>query len=134
MSAGYIALAVILSGIAGSLTDWLFYGVMFHKKYGDTPQTWRMEAGKSEGKNITISTLLGFVICGVFIATCLLYGIREHHKVFHLALLIWLMVPVPLVIVNSIYIRMNRLLIISHSLAWLVRLAVTALIFVWLSH
>ena len=30
-------LAVVLSGLAATFTDWLFMGVLFHKKYIATP-------------------------------------------------------------------------------------------------
>ena len=39
-------LAVVLSGLATTFTDWLFMGALFHKKYSDTPEIWRIKPGQ----------------------------------------------------------------------------------------
>jgi hypothetical protein len=31
-------LAVVVSGLGASVTDWLFMGVLFHNKYLETPE------------------------------------------------------------------------------------------------
>ncbi len=50
-------LAVVLSGLATSITDWLFMGVLFHNKYLATPEIWRLKAGQSETRGIVLSSL-----------------------------------------------------------------------------
>ena len=47
-------LAVLLSGVASSFTDWLFMGVLFHDKYLATPEIWRGSPGQPEGSRIFI--------------------------------------------------------------------------------
>ena len=36
-----LALAAIVAGTSVSLTDWLFFGVLFHEKYQMYPEVWR---------------------------------------------------------------------------------------------
>jgi hypothetical protein len=36
-----MALAILLSGLAVSMTDWFFFGVLFHDKYLAYPEIWR---------------------------------------------------------------------------------------------
>jgi len=78
-------LAIVLSGLATTFTDWLFMGVLFHNKYLATPEIWRLKPGQSETRGIVLSSLLGVLSCAAF-------------------------------------------LYLSHSLGWLARFVVTALI------
>ena len=41
-------LAVGASGVAASFTDWLFMGKLFHRKYLETPEIWRVKPGQSD--------------------------------------------------------------------------------------
>jgi hypothetical protein len=38
-------LAVVVSGVAASFTDWVFMGMLFHRKYFETPEVWRLKPG-----------------------------------------------------------------------------------------
>jgi hypothetical protein len=42
--------------------------------------------------------------------------------------------PLPLIVTNALWIKMNPLLALSHSLGWLARFVVTALVAGWLLH
>jgi hypothetical protein len=48
-------LAVVVSGLGASVTDWLFMGVLFHNKYLETPEIWRAKPGQPETTNIIAS-------------------------------------------------------------------------------
>ena len=37
-----VFLAILAAGLATSLTDWLFMGVLFHEKYLAFPEVWRI--------------------------------------------------------------------------------------------
>jgi hypothetical protein len=128
-------LAVVISGFATTFTDWLFMGVLFHKKYLATPEIWRVKPGQSDTRSIVLSSLLGVLSCAVFLYFCVWAGIIvSHQATFYTALLVWVAAPVPIIFSNIVWIKMDPLLGISHSLGWLARFAVTALIGSWLLH
>ena len=55
--------AIAVAGTVGSLTDWLFMGVLFHDAYSRYPEVWR--EGVREGKSYAARLLLagaGFVL------------------------------------------------------------------------
>jgi hypothetical protein len=128
-------LAVIVSGLGASITDWLFMGVLFHDKYLETPEIWRSKPGQPEVANIIASTMIGFVSCAAFLYLCYWTGaLTVHYASFRMAVLAWLVAPLPLIFTNALWIKMNPLLALSHSLGWLARFAVTALVAGWLLH
>jgi hypothetical protein len=125
-------LAVVVSGLATSMTDWLFMGVLFHKKYIDTPEIWRNKPGESETGGIIASSLVGVASCAAFIYLCIWTGVLATHAELHLAGIAWLAGPVPIIFSNIVWIKMHPLLGVSHSLGWLARFVVTGLIAAWL--
>jgi len=128
-------LAVVISGFATTFTDWLFMGVLFHKKYLATPEIWRVKPGQSDTRSIVLSSLLGVLSCAVFLYFCVWAGIIVSHRAtFRTALLVWVAAPVPIIFSNIVWMKMDTLLGVSHSLGWLARFAVTALIGSWLLH
>jgi hypothetical protein len=126
-------LAVVLSGFATTFTDWLFMGVLFHRKYLATPEIWRIKPGQSDTRSIVLSSLLGVLSCGVFLYFCIWSGtIHSHPTTFHTSLLVWLAAAVPIIFSNIVWIKMDPLLGVSHSLGWLVRFVLTGIIGNWL--
>ncbi len=128
-------LAVVLSGFATTLTDWLFMGVLFHKKYLATPEIWRIKPGQNDTRSIVLSSLLGVLSCAVFLYLCIWSGIiLSYRATLHTSLLIWVAAAVPIIFSNIVWIKMDPLLGVSHSLGWLARFVVTGMIGNWLLH
>jgi hypothetical protein len=128
-------LAVVVSGLGASITDWLFMGVLFHNKYLETPETWRGTPGRPEATSIIASSVIGLVSCAAFIYLCYWTGaLSVRHASLRMAVLAWLVAPLPLILTNALWIKMNPFLALSHSLGWLARFGVTALIASWLLH
>jgi hypothetical protein len=125
-------LAVGASGVASSFTDWLFMGKLFHGKYLDTPEIWRIKPGQSDTRYIVASTLLGFLSCAAFIWLCRWVDALTVRSELHMAELVWIAAAVPIILSNIVWIKMNPLLGISHSLGWLARFVISALIGGWL--
>jgi uncharacterized protein DUF1761 len=126
-------LAVVISGFAATFTDWLFMGVLFHKKYLATPEIWRLKPGESETRGITLSSLLGVLSCAALLYFCVWAGtISSHRATLLTTLLVWLAAPVPIIFSNVVWIKMDPLLGASHSLGWLARFVVTGIIGNWL--
>lgn len=124
--------AVVLSGIATSFTDWFFMGVLFHDRYMAAPEVWRGRPGEQQPSRILISMLVGLVSCAAFIYLCWLTNMLAYKSALTLAVIVWLAGPLPLIRTNIAWIRMHPLLGVSHSLGWLARFVVSALIAVWL--
>jgi hypothetical protein len=124
---GRIALAVLASAVISSLTDWLFMGDWLYKRYDRNPEIWRYRGGEGENKAILWSSVLPFLTCGVFVLLCGGLHINSYNVTFTLALAIWLIGPLPLTIVNSLWIKLSPAIATSHALGWLVKLALAAL-------
>jgi len=101
--------------------DWLY------KRYDRNPEIWRYRGGEGENKAILWSSVLPFLTCGVFVLLCGGLHINSYNVTFTLALAIWLIGPLPLTIVNSLWIKLSPAIATSHALGWLVKLALAAL-------
>jgi hypothetical protein len=123
---GPLALATLAGGIASSLTDWFFFGVLFHGKYLENPEVWRKPEG-GETKQIIWSTVVAFFSCAAFILLCAGLQLHTMRSVVKLAIAIWLIAPLPLTITNSFFIKFQKELVFSHSLGWLARLLLFAI-------
>jgi hypothetical protein len=116
-----------------SLSDWYFFGVLFHGRYRRTPGVWRAYRNRADQQLslgaaqalLTVSTL-------VFILVCAHQGWVSARTSIPAAITLWVMVPVPLIAVNTIYIPMDRWIAAGHALGWLARLLLTALLVAWL--
>jgi len=129
-------LAVGASGVATSFTDWLFMGKLFHAKYLETPETWRVKPGSGPGqsdvRSIVASSLLGMVSCAAFIWLARWTDALTVRSELHMAELVWVAAAVPIIFSNIVWIKMHPLLGVSHSLGWLARFAISGLIGGWL--
>jgi hypothetical protein len=121
------SLAFLASAVVASFTDWYFFGVLFHDRYRATPGVWkRYRDKKDETRSIAISELVMSITSLVFIVACAHQGWTSLPNAALAAGIAWLMLPVPLLITNAIYIPMDRLIVVNHSLGWLARLLVSA--------
>ena len=128
----HFLLAILAASIASSFTDWLFAGVLFHDKYLAYPEVWRKELRKDDTGAITWSMILGLLTSAAFMAACIVFNIHGYRSTLEFAALVWLMVPLPLTITNALFIKLHPLIVVSHSLGWLAKLAVAALAAGWL--
>jgi len=124
---GRIALAVLASGLVSSMTDWLFAGDWLYKRYDRNPEIWRYHGGQGENKAILWSSLFPFLTCGVFVVLC--EGLRLHSCLgtLKLAAAIWLIGPLPLTIVNALWLKLAPPIAASWAAGWLVKLAIAAI-------
>jgi len=122
-----IALAVLVSGVASSLTDWLFMGDWLYKRYDRNPEIWRFQGGQGENKAILWSSLFPFLTCAIFVLLCGGLHLYSYRGTLKLALAIWLIGPLPLTVVNALWIKLAPAIAASFSVGWLVKLALAAL-------
>lgn len=120
-------LTVVVAGIATSVTDWLFMGVLFHDKYNAHPEVWRKPKGEDK-KAIAWSTLMGFAVCAIFTFVCYRLNWQTYSvtMTLKLALAVWAMGALPIVISNSIWMKLHPQIAVAHALGWLAKFAVTA--------
>jgi hypothetical protein len=132
MDLGRFALTVVAATIGTSLTDWLFFGVLFHDRYLAHPEVWRSQPGKPETNTIVLSTALGAVTCAAFAFLCAKLGLELLPSTLKLAVTVWVIAPLPLIVTNALWMKLHPKIAISHSLGWLAKLAVTAVLVSWL--
>jgi hypothetical protein len=133
MNGLHIVFVFIASAILASFTDWYFFGVLFHGRYGLTPGVWKKYRDKrDEMTSIGISEGIMSISSLVFILVCGRLGFVSSASTLLAALALWVMIPVPLLMTNAIFIPMHRSIVVSHSLGWLARLVITALCVSWI--
>lgn len=120
----HIAAAVVAGGLLGSLADWLFAGVLFHSRYQRHPDTWR--AGRNERGRIVAAQALSLVTSAGLVMLSLRLGQTDLRGVAKLAAMIWLIGPLPLLVANHLFIRIDPLVTASHAAGWLAKLLLTA--------
>lgn len=123
-----ILIAVLISGIATSMTDWFFAGDWIHKRF-TYPEVWRQG---SETRAIVVSSVFPFVACAAFLLLTLWLGNRSLAEDLELAVLVWILAPLPLILTNAAFIRLHRVFVVLYSVGWLVKLGIAALVASWL--
>ena len=131
MSSIRIIAAVAASGIVASLTDWLFMGDLLYRRFNKYPEIWRV-TGKDESSAIAWSSPLPFLTCGVFVWLCIWLHLSDAGDIFKLATLIWLIAPLPLLLVTALFMKLQWQIAASYAAGWLVKLLVAASAVVWI--
>ena len=113
--------ATLAGGLLGSLADWLFAGILFHDRYLRHPEVWREGAG-SQRHRIVLAQGLALVTAGMF--TALAWKLRQVDPsgALKLAAMIWAIGPLPLLLANSLFIKIDPMVTASHAAGWLVKL------------
>ncbi|HXB68067.1 MAG TPA: DUF1761 domain-containing protein [Candidatus Acidoferrales bacterium] len=127
MNAAYFAEAVLAATVVSSLTDWFFFGVLFHARYQAYPEVWRREfSGGNEWKAVLMATIVSVVMACAFLYLLHRLGLHGYVQPLQLAVAIWLIAALPATVTNFIFIKLHPGILVSHSLGWLLRLAVFA--------
>ena len=129
MNLGKICLAIVAAAIAGSITDWIFFGMLFHDKYLVHPEVWK-HRGEGEGKQIAISSLVGLLSSAVFILLCGGLYMDSYHSALKLAVGIWLAGSFPVVANEHVFMKLHPALLFSHSAGYLVRFVLAAVAYI----
>jgi hypothetical protein len=127
MEWGKLGLVVLVSGLASSMTDWFFSGILFHDKYNAYPEVWRASVGQSETRNIVISILLSFLACAAVALGLKFFAITGWDKMFLFVVVVWAAGPLPTMVTNALFMKLHPLVVVSNSLGWLVKLLLVAI-------
>lgn len=118
-----LLIALIVASIAISFTDWLFFGVLYHDRYMQTPNVWR--EGSERNKIVWSMALAALGVAGfLFLAQVL--NVHGSGPAFVLALLVWVAASLPQTATTTLYVKYSPVLGVSHALGWLARLVITA--------
>jgi hypothetical protein len=120
------ALAVLAGGIFSSLTDWLFMGDLVYKRNNKYPEIWRYPDGKGEAKAIAWSSPFPFLTCAMFVLARNEFHVHSLGAALRMAFEIWVIGPLPLVVTNALFMKVQPMIAAAHSLGWLVKLGVAA--------
>jgi intracellular septation protein A len=121
--------ATLVGGLLGGLADWLFAGVLFHHRYLRYPEVWR--AG-NERPRIIAAQALSFVTAGAFAALAWKLHQTDMRGALKLAAMVWLIGPLPLLVGNAMFIKIDHLVTASHAAGWLAKLLLIAAATAWL--
>ena len=121
--------ATLLGGVLGSLADWLFAGLLFHHRYHRYPEVWR---SGNERMRIVAAQVLAFVTSAAFVALAWKLHQTDMRGALKLAAMIWLIGPLPLLVSNAFFIRIDNMNTASHAAGWLVKLLLIAAATAWL--
>ena len=115
--------AIAAAGTIGSFADWVFMGVLFHESYNRYPEIWR--PGIRDGKDrmaIVWSSLLGYVMTAGVVGLCRMARVDSVVGGLLVALLAWIAGPVIILIVNGLFIKMDRKIVFAHGVGYLARM------------
>src|SRR5206468_11172183 len=104
--------ATLAVGVLGSLADWLFAGVLFHHRYQVYPEVWRSGSGRPR---IIAAQALAFVTAAAFVALAWKLHQTDVRGALKLAAMVWLIGPLPLLVGNAFFIKIDHLVTASHA-------------------
>ena len=123
--------AALIGAVLASLADWLFAGVLFHNRYQVHPEVWRPGAGAVRSR-IVLAQALALVTSAAFVALAWKTRETELMSALKLAAMIWLIAPLPLLLANGLFIKIDPLVTASHAAGWLVKLLLIATATAWM--
>lgn len=133
MSTTHLLVACAAACLAASLTDWLFFGVLFHDEYNAFPEVWRRAPGAGgEGKQVGIAVVIGFLTPICFVMLCRVLHLTATRQVAVLVAGMWSAVACPLLATNYVFVKTHPAVLVSHALGWLAKLAVSGAAVAWL--
>ncbi|MBV9569815.1 MAG: DUF1761 domain-containing protein [Alphaproteobacteria bacterium] len=125
---GMVVLAVLLAGIAGTFSDWLFMGVLFHDRYMRYPEVWRDGiVGGQDRTAVVYSAALGFVSAAAVVALCVLADATTLSPALEVAFFAWLAGPLVLMITNGFFMKLDWAIVGAHCAGYLVRFLIAGI-------
>jgi hypothetical protein len=123
-----LVIIAAVAGVLGSVTDWLFMGVLFHDAYDAHPEIWRpgIRDGSDRGA-IIISSGLGFLITGAVIGLCVFAGVHSITGGLAVGVLAWLAGPPVVIVVNGLFMKIDPRITLSHCLGYGARIMLAGL-------
>ncbi len=121
-------IAIVVAGTLGSLTDWLFMGVLFHGAYNRHPEIWR--PGIRDGGDraaIIWASVLGYAITAALVGLCVMARIHGVPGGLLVAALVWIAGPAVVIVVNGLFIKLDFRITVAHCLGYGARLGLAGI-------
>lgn len=109
--------AVAIGAVLMSLTDWLFFGILFHKQYFAYPEVWR----PNTPWRVPVSAAIALLTPLAFVALVWMLRLADEHDIIHTAFLAWIMGPLPLIATNHFFFKLHPAITVTHIVGWLVK-------------
>ena len=122
--------ATLLGALLGGIADWLFAGFLFRDRYLRTPETWR--PGAEDKGRIAATMALSLLTAAAFVALAAKLNQTDPRGALKLAAMIWAIGPLPLLLANHLFIRIDPAVTASHAAGWLAKLLLIAAATAWL--
>ena len=118
-----ILAAIAVAGTVGSLTDWLFMGVLFHEAYDRYPEVWRegVIGGTNRGPIIWAS-VLGYVMTAGVVGLCVMAHVTSVVGGLEIGALAWLAGPPVVIVVANMFVKMDPRITVAHCAGYAARL------------
>jgi hypothetical protein len=113
-------LAMAIGFVVASLSDWLFMGVLFHDRYKVFPEVWR--DAKDERTRILIAQGFSAMTSVGFVLLASKLQLVRLEPAIALAAMIWIIGPLPLLLGNHLFIKLDPGVTASHAIGWLIKL------------
>ena len=101
---------------------------IFHERYQVYPEVWRQ--GNERGR-IAAAQALCLVTAAAFVLLAWKTHQTDARGALKLAAMIWLIGPLPMLLANAMFIRIDRLVTVSHAIGWLAKLLLIATATAW---
>ena len=119
--------ATLAAGTLMTFTDWLFFGVLFHKRYLIHPEVWRyIGHGPQERSSILWSSVMDYFVAAAFIALCDLFHITDLAPALLVAVLAWIAGPLVVTVTNSLFVKIDPMVTAAHAIGYLARFVIAA--------
>ena len=122
--------AALLGALLAAAADRLFAGALFRDRYLRTPDTWR--AGAGDRGRIAAAMALSLLTAAAFVALAWKLRQTDARGAAKLAAMIWAIGPLPLLLANHLFIRIDPAVTAGHAAGWLVKLLLIAAATAWL--
>jgi hypothetical protein len=118
-----LAAVAAAAGVLTTYTDWLLAGDWVQKRFGN-PGIWR-ERGLI---SVLLSTLLPFITCAGFALLAWKLHFVGPTNCLKLAFAIWVIAPLPLIVSQGIFVKLNRIVVALLAASWLIKLVIIAVL------
>jgi hypothetical protein len=122
--------AIVAGTVLASLADWLFMGVLFHDRYNTHPEVWR--EGRGENQRIILAQAFAVVTAVAFVLLARKLGQTDVRGGVKLGAMIWAIGPLPLLLGNHLFIKLDPRVTGSHAAGWLAKLLLIGGVTGWL--
>ena len=114
--------AFAMGAVLVSLADWVFFGVIAHSKYHAYPEVWR----PLNRWRVPLAGIIALATPLAFTALAMTMDFWDFHDHIHLAILMWVAGPLPLLAVNGFFLKLHPAVTATHIAGWLVKFLAAA--------